>query len=269
MGFDFAAYDRASRTGRTSTGLCPEHGAGPLGPMRRPSGGSAGIREAHDLGGATRLLPPLLDPRHHPEEEPLLVRLRGRVARAEGAQLVVDPLTFADVLDRPGDTGRLSGLADGLILATARQTGSRLLPGGPSFSRVCGDGLARLGSHPSPVRTSLAGAQRRAVAEVTGPPGFEPGSEAPEASVMSKLYYGPASAAGRAGVVPRKIGVAAGRCGPVGSTVPCEPRLVRPEDVAIGAGERWVGERRVGGRSPCQRPPAIAPPRTTLSGVLR
>jgi hypothetical protein len=27
---------------------------------------------------------------------------------------------------------------------------------------------------------------------VTGPPGFEPGFEAPEASVMSKLYYGPA-----------------------------------------------------------------------------
>ena len=27
----------------------------------------------------------------------------------------------------------------------------------------------------------------------TGPPGFEPGFEAPEASVMSKLYYGPAS----------------------------------------------------------------------------
>ena len=26
---------------------------------------------------------------------------------------------------------------------------------------------------------------------VTGPPGFEPGFEAPEASVMSKLYYGP------------------------------------------------------------------------------
>jgi hypothetical protein len=26
----------------------------------------------------------------------------------------------------------------------------------------------------------------------TGPPGFEPGFEAPEASVMSKLYYGPA-----------------------------------------------------------------------------
>ena len=24
-----------------------------------------------------------------------------------------------------------------------------------------------------------------------GPPGFEPGIEAPEASVMSKLYYGP------------------------------------------------------------------------------
>jgi hypothetical protein len=28
----------------------------------------------------------------------------------------------------------------------------------------------------------------------TGPPGFEPGFEAPEASVMSKLYYGPANA---------------------------------------------------------------------------
>ena len=26
---------------------------------------------------------------------------------------------------------------------------------------------------------------------VTGPPGFEPGSEAPEAPVISKLYYGP------------------------------------------------------------------------------
>ena len=26
---------------------------------------------------------------------------------------------------------------------------------------------------------------------VTGPPGFEPGFEAPEAPVMSKLYYGP------------------------------------------------------------------------------
>jgi hypothetical protein len=25
----------------------------------------------------------------------------------------------------------------------------------------------------------------------TGPPGFEPGFEAPEASVISKLYYGP------------------------------------------------------------------------------
>jgi hypothetical protein len=30
---------------------------------------------------------------------------------------------------------------------------------------------------------------------VTGPPGFEPGFEAPEASVMSKLYYGPAGSA--------------------------------------------------------------------------
>jgi hypothetical protein len=28
-------------------------------------------------------------------------------------------------------------------------------------------------------------------ADGTGPPGFEPGFEAPEASVMSKLYYGP------------------------------------------------------------------------------
>ncbi len=27
--------------------------------------------------------------------------------------------------------------------------------------------------------------------DLTGPPGFEPGFEAPEASVMSKLYYGP------------------------------------------------------------------------------
>jgi len=26
---------------------------------------------------------------------------------------------------------------------------------------------------------------------VTGPPGFEPGFEAPEAPVISKLYYGP------------------------------------------------------------------------------
>ena len=31
----------------------------------------------------------------------------------------------------------------------------------------------------------------RAPGEGTGPPGFEPGFEAPEASVMSKLYYGP------------------------------------------------------------------------------
>lgn len=30
------------------------------------------------------------------------------------------------------------------------------------------------------------------VTSVTGPPGFEPGFEAPEAPVMSKLYYGPA-----------------------------------------------------------------------------
>lgn len=39
-------------------------------------------------------------------------------------------------------------------------------------------------------RTGLVGSSL----DGTGPPGFEPGSEAPEASVMSKLYYGPAAA---------------------------------------------------------------------------
>ena len=43
-------------------------------------------------------------------------------------------------------------------------------------------------------RTSLAVYRNAPAAEHdvgTGPPGFEPGFEAPEASVMSKLYYGP------------------------------------------------------------------------------
>ena len=43
----------------------------------------------------------------------------------------------------------------------------------------------------------------------TGPPGFEPGFEAPEASVMSKLYYGPIGRFGGAVAPPRP---AAARC---------------------------------------------------------
>ena len=45
----------------------------------------------------------------------------------------------------------------------------------------------------------------------TGPPGFEPGFEAPEASVMSKLYYGPARPLGASGRRVRSFRLRDGR----------------------------------------------------------
>jgi hypothetical protein len=57
-------------------------------------------------------------------------------------------------------------------------------------SRVLGVPLARVcGEQPAWGRGGLA---TSLPADGTGPPGFEPGFEAPEAPVISKLYYGPA-----------------------------------------------------------------------------
>ena len=50
------------------------------------------------------------------------------------------------------------------------------------------------------------------VTGVTGPPGFEPGFEAPEAPVISKLYYGPA----RSGSARPRLKVAGAAAGPGG-----------------------------------------------------
>ena len=53
-------------------------------------------------------------------------------------------------------------------------------------------GMRRLPLVSEATTSGEAGQLTTGVTVVTGPPGFEPGSEAPEASVMSKLYYGPA-----------------------------------------------------------------------------
>ncbi len=113
---------------------------------------------------------------------------------------------------------------------------------------------------PSTVRATSAAASGRGGPQygfgkesVTGPPGFEPGSGAPEASVISKLYYGPTrgeelreSAADRSPLrlllIRRPNGgraaVLAGRVeGPRLKVHPSDPAPPRPpSEYSLGAG---------------------------------
>src|SRR5208282_1164186 len=69
------------------------------------------------------------------------------------------------------------------------------------------------------------------IRRTTGPPGFEPGFEAPEAPVISKLYYGPA----RSGSARPRLKVAGAAAGPGGAPERL-PRGGHSVDSALGLG---------------------------------